>query len=45
MVEAVDDPLTRPLLTEPPDVYLDDHIFDLKFSPKQNVMALGQITG
>lgn len=30
---------------EPPDIYLDDHIMDLKFSPVANVLAVGQITG
>jgi len=30
---------------EPPDVYLDDHIMDIKFSPVANVLALSQITG
>ena len=30
---------------EPPDIYLDEHIMDLKFSPSANVLALGQITG
>lgn len=30
---------------EPPDIYLDDHIMDVKFSPNANVLALGQITG
>jgi hypothetical protein len=36
---------TRTLVHEPPDIYLDDHIMDLKFSPVANVLALGQITG
>lgn len=30
---------------EPPDIYLDEHIMDVKFSPVANVLALGQITG
>jgi hypothetical protein len=30
---------------EPPDIFLDDHIMDLKFSPNSNVLALGQVTG
>ncbi len=30
---------------EPPDIYMDDHIMDIKFSPNANVLALGQITG
>ena len=30
---------------EPPDIYLDDHVMDLKFSPVANVIALSQITG
>jgi WD40 repeat protein len=31
--------------TEPPDVYLDNHVFDLKFSPTSNVLAASLITG
>ena len=30
---------------EPPDIFLDDHIIDLTFSPVANVLALGQVTG
>lgn len=30
---------------EPPDIFLEDHIMDLKFSPNANVLALGQVTG
>jgi len=30
---------------EPPDIFLDDHIIDLKFSPVANVLALGQVNG
>ena len=30
---------------EPPDIFLQDHIMDLKFSPTANVLALGQVTG
>lgn len=30
---------------EPSDIYLDDHIMDLKFSPCANVILLGQVTG
>ena len=30
---------------ECPDIYLDDHAMDLKFSPTCNMLALGQITG
>jgi hypothetical protein len=26
---------------EPPDIYLDDHIMDVRFSPVANVLALG----
>ena len=26
---------------EPPDIFLDDHCMDLKFSPTANVLALG----
>ena len=26
---------------EPPDIFLDDHIIDLTFSPCANVLALG----
>jgi len=33
------------LAHEPPDIYLDDHIFDIKFAPTANALALGQITG
>ena len=32
-------------ILEPPDIFLDDHIMDLKFSPNANVIALGQVTG
>ena len=35
----------RSLQYECPDIYLDDTIMSLKFSPMQNVLALGQITG
>ena len=30
---------------EPPDIYLNQHIMDLKFSPTCNMLALSQITG
>ncbi len=30
---------------EPPDVYLDEHAMDVKFSPVANVLAVSQITG
>ena len=30
---------------EPADIFLDDHILDLKFSPVANVIALSQVTG
>ena len=30
---------------EPPDIFLDSHIMDMKFSPTANVLALGQVTG
>ena len=30
---------------ECPDIYLDDHAMDLKFSPTCNMLALGQVTG
>lgn len=33
------------LRQEPPDVYLNDHIMDLKFSPSCNMLALSQVTG
>lgn len=36
---------SKTLKHEPPDVYLDEHIMDVKFSPVANVLALGQITG
>jgi len=26
---------------EPPDIFLEDHIMDIKFSPTSNVLALG----
>jgi len=35
----------RSLQYECPDIYLDDTIMSLKFSPTQNVLSLGQITG
>lgn len=31
----------RTLTHEPPDIYLDEHIMDVKFSPVANVIALG----
>ena len=34
-----------PLQQEPNDIYLDDHIMDLKFSPTCNMLALSQVTG
>ena len=30
---------------EPPDIYLDQHIMDMKFSPVCNMLALSQVTG
>ena len=30
---------------EPPDIYLDNHLMDLKFSPVCNMVALSQVTG
>jgi len=30
---------------ECPDIYLDDNVMDLKFSPTQNLIALSQVTG
>ena len=30
---------------EPPDIFLDNNIMDLKFSPTANVLALGEVTG
>lgn len=30
---------------EPPDIFLKDHIMDIKFSPNANVLALAQVTG
>ena len=39
-------PTTRhSLVVECPDVYLDDHAMCLKFSPVENVLACGQVTG
>ena len=35
----------KDLLHEPPDIYLEDHIMDIEFSPTANVMALSQVTG
>ena len=35
----------RSLLYECPDIYLDDTVMSLKFSPTQNILSLGQITG
>jgi len=32
-------------ILEPPDICLDNHIMDLKFSPNANVIALGEVTG
>lgn len=36
---------SRALSVECPDIYLDDAIMALKFSPTQNVLALSQVTG
>jgi len=35
----------RSLLYECPDIYLDDTVMSLKFSPTQNILTSGQITG
>jgi len=35
----------KTLVHEPPDIYLEEHIMDIKFSPVANVLALSQITG
>ena len=32
-------------LLEPADIFLDDHILDIKFSPTANVIGLTQVTG
>lgn len=32
---------TKTLTHEPPDIYLDEHIMDVKFSPVANVLAVG----
>ena len=40
-IHATDDDLNQ----EPPDIFLKDQIFDLKFSPTANVLALSQVTG
>jgi WD40 repeat protein len=31
--------------SEPPNIYLDDNIMDIKFSPKHNVIATALVTG
>ena len=31
---------SNPLRHEPPDIYLNDHVMDLKFSPSCNMLAL-----
>ena len=36
---------TNELRHEPPDIYLDSHIMDLKFSPVCNMLALSQVSG
>ena len=36
---------THQLIHEPPDIYLDDIILDIKFSPNYNVLASAQVTG
>jgi len=33
------------MLLEPDDIYLDSHIFDVKFSPFLNVIATGEVGG
>lgn len=33
------------LKDESPDIYLDDHVMDLKYSPTQNILSMCQITG
>lgn len=30
---------------EPPDIFLDDHVMAMNFSPVANVLAVGQVTG
>lgn len=30
---------------ECPDIYLDDHAMDIKFSPTQNILSVAQVTG
>ena len=42
MVSGAD---SHTLTNECPDVYLNDFIMSLKFSPTQNILASGQITG
>ena len=32
-------------MQEPPDIYLDQHVMDLKFSPSCNMLALSQVSG
>ncbi|CAI2370080.1 unnamed protein product [Moneuplotes crassus] len=38
-------PQDEELRHEPPDIFLKDQIFDVKFSPTANVLALSQVTG
>lgn len=33
------------MLLEPEDIYLDSHIFDVKFSPTLNVLATAEVGG
>jgi hypothetical protein len=41
LINSKDSHQASTLKHEPPDIYLEEHIMDLKFSPVANVLALG----
>lgn len=38
-------PSDEEVIKEPPNIYLDDNIMDVKFSPTSNVLVVGLVTG
>ncbi|CDW71936.1 wd repeat-containing protein 55 [Stylonychia lemnae] len=45
IIPAKEAKYNQQLKHEPPDVYLEDHIMDIQFSPVANVLAASQVTG
>ena len=43
--DAADHVTNHTLKHECPDLYLDNHAMDIKFSPTCNILSVGQITG